>query len=75
MSRTFALKSILSWEGRTFDNDDFTEALAGVMTLLLGRTVVIVADTFLNAAQEKIGETCATRSPRKSGTSITMYGN
>lgn len=53
-----ALKSILNWESKTFDNDDFTEALAGVMTLLLGRTVVIVADTFLTAAQEKIGESC-----------------
>ena len=53
-----ALKSVLNWEGKSFDNHDFTEALAGVMILLLGRTVVIVADTFLTAAQEKIGESC-----------------
>lgn len=54
-----ALHSVLSWEGKTFGNDEFTEALAGVMTLLLGRTVVIVADTFLTATQDKIGESCA----------------
>lgn len=53
-----ALKSILNWEAKTFDNDDFTESLAGVMTLLLGRTVVIIADTFLTAAQEAVEENC-----------------
>jgi hypothetical protein len=53
-----ALRSLLNWEGKTFGNDEFTEALAGVMTLLLGRTVVIVADTFLTATQERIGSQC-----------------
>lgn len=53
-----ALGSILNWEGKSFDNKDFTEALAGVMMLLLGRTVVIVGDTFLTAVQEQTGRTC-----------------
>ena len=52
------LKSILNWENESFDNDDFTEALAGVIMLLLGRTVVIVADTFITATQEQVQNSC-----------------
>jgi hypothetical protein len=54
------LRSILNWSdpGSSFENDDFTEALAGVIMLLLGRTVVIVADTFITATQERIEEVC-----------------
>jgi hypothetical protein len=52
------LKSLLNWENESFDNDDFTEALAGVIMLLLGRTVVIVADTFITATQEQVQNSC-----------------
>lgn len=52
------LNTILNWENETIDNDDFTEALAGVILLLLGRTVIVVGDTFLTAAQEKIQDSC-----------------
>lgn len=52
------LNTILNWENESFDNDDFTEALAGVIMLLLGRTVVIVADTFLTATQEQFKNSC-----------------
>lgn len=52
------LNTILNWENESFDNDDFTEALAGVIMLLLGRTVVIVADTFITATQEQIQNGC-----------------
>jgi hypothetical protein len=52
------LDTILNWENESFDNDDFTEALAGVIMLLLGRTVVIVADTFLTATQEQYKSGC-----------------
>ncbi|MFZ7116411.1 MAG: hypothetical protein ACO1G9_13605 [Bacteroidota bacterium] len=52
------LNTILNWENEAFDNDDFTEALAGVIILLLGRTVVIVADTFITATQEQIKNSC-----------------
>lgn len=52
------LNSILNWENESFDNDDFTEALACVIMLLLGRTVVIVADTFITATQEQVQNSC-----------------
>lgn len=52
------LNTILNWDNVSFDNDDFTEALAGVIMLLLGRTVVIVADTFITATQEQIQNSC-----------------
>lgn len=53
------LQSILNWDKKSFDNDDFTEALAGVMLLLTGRTVVLVGDTFITATQERFAEVCA----------------
>lgn len=52
------LNTILNWDNVSFDNGDFTEALAGVIMLLLGRTVVIVADTFITATQEQIQNSC-----------------
>jgi hypothetical protein len=58
------LRSILDWQNKTFDNDDFTEALAGVMMLLLGRTVVLVGDTFVTATQERFAEVCAETAAR-----------
>ena len=53
-----ALQAILNWEGKTFDNNDFTEALAGVLMLLVGRTVVIIGDTFITAVQEHTNRSC-----------------
>ena len=52
------LNTILNWEKESVDNDDFTEALAGVIMLLLGRTIVVVADTFITATQEQIQIAC-----------------
>jgi hypothetical protein len=54
------LKSLLAWSDPTrgFDNEDFTEALAGVLMLLLGRTVVVTGDTLLTALQDGAEEGC-----------------
>jgi hypothetical protein len=53
------LRSLLNWEKRSFSNDVFTEALSGVMLLLIGRTLVVVADTLMTAAQENVQGSCA----------------
>ena len=54
------LKSVLSWSdpARGFDNEDFTEALAGVLMLLFGRTVVVTGDTLLTAMQDRADRAC-----------------
>ncbi len=54
------LKSVLSWSdpARGFDNEDFTEALAGVLMLLFGRTVIVTGDTLMTALQDRADQAC-----------------
>lgn len=60
-TKDVGLKSLLNWSdpARGFDNEDFTESLAGVLMLLVGRTVVVTGDTFLTALQEGAQKACA----------------
>ncbi|MBK9482380.1 MAG: hypothetical protein IPO02_10465 [Bacteroidetes bacterium] len=53
-TKDVALKAALEWETKPYTNDDFTEALAGVMMMFLGRTVVLMSDTLLTAAQNEV---------------------
>lgn len=56
--KDFAIKAILNRESEPIDNDTFTEGLASVLLLLLGRTIVVTADTFMAAAQEAVEDNC-----------------
>lgn len=53
-----AIKSLLNRESRPVDNDEMTEALAGVMMLLLGRIVIVTGDAFLTATLQAAEENC-----------------
>lgn len=53
-----ALNTALDWENSPYTNDDFTEALAGVMMMFLGRSVVLMSDTLLTATQNEVKQIC-----------------
>jgi hypothetical protein len=53
-----AFKTVLDWEKRPVDKSAFTEALAGIMTMLLGRSLVLVGDGFMAALQANMKNAC-----------------
>lgn len=59
-TKDIGLRSVLDWERKAFRNEDLTEALSGVMLMLLGRTLVVVADTLMAATQEQVQSNCKT---------------
>jgi hypothetical protein len=52
------LHAILHWDQLALDNETFTESLAGVIMLLLGRSIVVVADSLVLAAQNGVSLAC-----------------
>jgi hypothetical protein len=57
-TKDVALNAALDWEKAPYTNDDFTEALAGVMMMFLGRTIVLMSDTLITATQNETLKIC-----------------
>ncbi len=57
-TKDVALNTALNWETAPYTNDDFTEALAGVMMMFLGRSIVLMSDTLLTATQNEVQAIC-----------------
>ncbi len=53
-----AFQTVLDWEKKPVDQDAFKEALASVMTMLLGRSLVLVGDGFMAALQADMQRAC-----------------
>jgi hypothetical protein len=66
-TKDVAFRTVLDWETRPLDRDSFTEALASVLTMMLGRSLVIVGDLFFNELLENIEDAAAHASSRLSG--------
>jgi hypothetical protein len=58
-TKDVAFQTVLHWKQRPVDKDAFTEALAGIMTMMLGRSLVLVADGFMSVLQEDMQRACA----------------
>jgi hypothetical protein len=48
-AKDVAFRTVLDWDKAPVDKDTFTEALASVLTMLVGRSVVIIGDQFFDA--------------------------
>ncbi len=57
-AKDMGLKTLINWEEKTPSKDDFTEALSGIMMLLMGRSVIVLGDAFLTHLQEIIQGAC-----------------
>jgi len=57
-TKNVAFQSVLDWETHPVDQKAFTEALAAVMTMLLGRSLVLVGDGFMAALQADMQRAC-----------------
>jgi hypothetical protein len=53
-----AFQAVLDWDTRPVDKQAFKEALAGVMTMLLGRSLVLVGDGFMAVLQGEMQRAC-----------------
>jgi hypothetical protein len=49
-----AFRTVLDWDKAPVDKDTFTEALASVLTMLVGRSVVIIGDQFFDLIAHSI---------------------
>ncbi len=54
-----AFETVLEWETTSVDRKAFTEALSSVMTMLIGRSLVLVADGFMAVLQTNMQAACA----------------
>jgi hypothetical protein len=57
-AKDVAFRTVLDWEQRPIEASTFTEALAGIMTMLLGRSLVLVGDSFMTALQGDMERAC-----------------
>ena len=53
-TKDIALNTALNWEKAKYSNDELTEALAGVMIMFLGRSIVLMTDTLLTSVQNEL---------------------
>ena len=53
-TKDIALNTALNWEKAKYTNDELTEALAGVMIMFLGRSIVLMTDTLLTSVQNEL---------------------
>lgn len=53
-TKDIALNTALNWEKAKYTNDELTEALAGVMIMFLGRSIVLMTDTLIAAVQNEL---------------------
>ena len=58
-TKNVAFQTVLDWEKHPVDRSAFTEALAAVMTMLLGRSLVLVGEGFMAALQADMQRACA----------------
>jgi hypothetical protein len=58
-TKDLTFQSVLGWQLHPVDKDAFTEALAGIMTMMLGRSLVLVGDGFMSALQDDMQRACA----------------
>jgi hypothetical protein len=47
-TKDVAFRTLLNWEKTKIDKDTFTEALASILTMLLGRSLVVIGDIFFD---------------------------
>jgi hypothetical protein len=59
-----AFQTVLDWEKNPVDQEAFKEALAGVMTMLLGRSLVLVGDGFMTSLQSDMKRACEFAAPQ-----------
>ncbi len=57
-TKRVAFGTVLAWDTHPVDPDAFTEALAGVMTMLLGRSLVLVGEGLMAAMQADMVRAC-----------------
>lgn len=57
-AKDMGLKTIIRWDEIAPNKNDFTEALSGILMLLMGRSVIVIGDAFLTHLQEIIQGTC-----------------
>jgi hypothetical protein len=57
-TKRVAFQTVLTWESDPVDPDAFTEALAGVITMLLGRSLVLVGEGLMAAIQGDMVRAC-----------------
>ena len=53
-AKDVAFRTVLDWDKTPVDKDTFTEALASVLTMLVGRSVVIIGDQFFDLVAHNI---------------------
>ena len=53
-AKDVAFRTVLDWDKTPVDKDTFTEALASVLTMLVGRSVVIIGDQFFDLVAQNI---------------------
>jgi len=66
-TKDVAFRTALNWSRHPINKDEFTEALASVMTGLLGRTLVLFADSFFAAVQQDMQKSCDHAASRLTG--------
>lgn len=57
-TKNLTFRTVLDWEKRPIDRSAFTEALAGIMTMLLGRSLVLVGEGFMASLQADMRSAC-----------------
>ena len=57
-AKEVAFQTVLNWQRKPVSNDSFQEALACVVTMLVGRTLVLFADGFMTAVQNDMARAC-----------------
>lgn len=72
--KSVVFPTILNWEKSSVDVSDFTEALAGVLTTMLGRSLVLVADGFLAALQAEMAGACSHAADRLNADTFRFLG-
>jgi hypothetical protein len=53
-AKDVAFRTVLDWDKTPIDKDTFTEALASVLTMLVGRSVVIIGDQFFDLVAHNV---------------------
>ena len=66
-TKDVAFRTVLDWDKTPIDKETFTEALASVLTMMLGRSIVIVGDTFFDIALNSIKSATGHAAARLSG--------
>jgi hypothetical protein len=57
-TKDVAFRAVLDWKTTGLDKDAFTEALASVMTMMLGRSLVVTGDIFMARVLEQMQTGC-----------------